>query len=68
MTPYEFWTLIGMSTTLFITVIGGFVWMLHRIDQVRKDLSLDIRSLDNRLSRMGGYLEGYFGNSKRTGS
>ena len=56
MENYQFWTLVGM-------LAGGFAWMIR----IHMETNKEIRSLDSRLSHIEGYLEGYFGNSRRAG-
>lgn len=68
MTVFEFWTLIGMFVTIFLTLIGGVFTIVRRQDKMKDEISRDLRQFDNRLSRMEGFLEGcgVFGNKTGT--
>jgi hypothetical protein len=55
MTQFEMLTIIG---SILIPMFAGFGWIIHRFDSKIEGLKNDIRNLDNRLSRIEGYIEG----------
>jgi hypothetical protein len=62
MTTFEMLTIIG---SILIPMLAGFGWIIHRFDSKidglkngMAALSQDLRNLDNRLSRIEGYIDG----------
>ena len=58
MTNEQMWTiLLGIG----IPMLTGFGWLIHIIFEFKREVTVDLRQLDNRISRIEGYLGGYFG-------
>lgn len=49
--------------SILVPMLGGFIWMF----KLHLEVLREIRQMGERVSRMEGYLEGYFGNSRRAG-
>lgn len=64
------WTqAIVIIGSILIPTLGCFGWMISRMDKMKDSLSLDIRGIESRLSRIEGRFEerGYW-ESRRTGT
>ena len=53
------WTeVITIILSILIPMFAGFGWVINKIMELQKNISEDLRSLDKRLSRIEGYIEG----------
>lgn len=62
-------SVLTIIISIIVPMLGGFVWILSRMDRKFEDIQRDIRMIDNRLSRIEGRFEerGYW-ESRQTGS
>lgn len=63
--------MITIILSILIPMFAGFGWIMNRIFKLEDRMnlfSLDIRSLDARLSRIEGYLEGRDRSKSKTGT
>jgi hypothetical protein len=56
MEPYEFWTLFGMFVTIFLTMIGGFIWLIVRTDNKSDELKNKFEVLGSKVEGIGNRL------------
>lgn len=52
MQTHEFWALFGMFFTIFLTMIGGFIWLIIRMDTKFEKIETKIEGIGNRINRI----------------
>ncbi len=46
--------------TILIPMGAGFGWMINQLIEMKKEIGLDLRKLDTRMSRIERYIEGKY--------